>query len=53
MEDNITALMEEFPITPVDAGTPPPNLGPKTGGGSEQKTVEEVQAEMDAIAGLT
>lgn len=53
LEDNIKTLLEDFPLTPVDNGNPPPNLGGKTGGGGQGKTMEELQVEMDAIAGLS
>jgi hypothetical protein len=52
VEDKIKALMEEFPITSVDNGNPPPNIGGKTTGGSTEKTMAELQAEMDSIADL-
>ena len=52
-EERLKALMEEFPLPTGTQTIQTPFLGGKTAGGSTNQTAEELQAEMDKIAGLT
>lgn len=52
VEDNIKSLLEEFPISQQDDGNQGKDFGGKSQGGAGGKTMEEMQAEIDAQMGL-
>ena len=53
IEDNMKSLFEEFPIEPPKTQDPPPSLGGKSGSDTGEKTMEQLQAEMDQIMGVS